>query len=76
MTRPVTKVEKHHLKKLRLEYKNLTQPVEEIITGEKEQEDQEESTDIKFSHLLDIIKLKVNYEKNMTFLHFLTFSFN
>ena len=76
MTRPVTKVEKHHLKKLRLEYKNLTQPAEEIIMSEQDQVDQEESTDIKFSHLLDIIKLKVNYEKNMSFLHFLTFSFN
>ena len=66
MTRPVTNVEKHHFKKLKLEYKKLQ--------NQQNQEFETEITEeIKTSQLLDIIKLKVNYEKQMTFLQFLTF---
>jgi len=54
LTKPITRVEKHHIKKLKVQEK-----------------EQGSSKDIKIKHLLDIIKLKIKYERKMTFLNFL-----
>lgn len=56
MTSPVTEVEKHHLDKVRQQNKDKTNPG---------------PSDINTKQLLDIIKLKIKYERKMNFLDFL-----
>ena len=84
MTKPITKVEKHHLQKLRSQYRNLQNQGDqkELPNNQPKDDDQKQSdlqltnTDIKIRQLLDIIKIKVKYEKKIPFLQFLMQSFN
>ena len=73
MTKPITKVEKHHLTKIRRQYKNSLQGLE---CDPQDQKDMPTNPDLKIKQLLDIIKIKVRYEKRMGFLSFLMSSFN
>jgi serine/threonine protein kinase len=58
LTKPITRVEKHQLKKLKAQGK-----------------DKDSAKDIKIRHLLDIIKLKIKFERKMPFLAFLEAQF-
>ena len=58
LTKPITRVEKHQLKKLKIEGK-----------------EKDSVKDIKIKHLLDIIKLKIKFERKMPFLQFLEAQF-
>ena len=75
MTKPITKVEKHHLQKLRRQYKRGVQGLNESVESD-DQKEPPANPDLKINQLLDIIKIKVRYEKRMGFLPFLMNSFN
>lgn len=79
MTSPITKVEKHNLQKLRCISRNLQQNssrTKKSIYDEFSQRELYPIEDIKIQQLLDIIKIKVKYEKKMSFLQFLMHSFS
>lgn len=82
MTFPVTTVEKHNLRKVRYKHRMIQQ---EGLTESNKAAGQEEDLspsqilnfdEIKINQLLDIIKIKVHYEKQMPFSNFLVKSFN
>ena len=82
MTHPVTMIEKHNLQKLRCHNRKLHS---DSMSASKQPESPSEELspsqilnfeEIKINQLLDIIKIKVNFEKQMSFTQFLVKSFN
>ena len=75
LTRPVTEVERHALQKIRKQGKTNGAEKQSEGGGERAAE-AASSQDIKLNHFLDIMKIKVHFEKKITFSQFLMQSFS